>query len=330
MENSGMVHVRVGKPETVNRQAVTVRRLIGQRVWSRALARAMRWISLWHQRRHPLFDSIEIETINRCNSRCSFCPANVDADPRPLARMSDELFRKIIDDLAALRFHDHILFHSNNEPFLDKKLVPRIAYARQKCPHALLGIYTNGTPLNPALLIRALDAGLDEIVIDNYSDDLELHANVHACIAELEKPEHAQHRHKVEVRIRPLTEVLSNRGGSAPNKSTSTFHDYRRYLDVGCPIPFRQMVVRPTGEVSLCCNDALGEVTLGDLRRQSVAEVWNSEAFRKLRAELLRAGRRNLKLCNACDVAMPRFEFIIARSRGKRAAQVAAQAGAPR
>src|SRR5262249_27666746 len=100
--------------------------------------------------------------------------------------------------------------------------------------------------------------------------------------------------------------------------------------DVGCPIPFRQMVVRPTGEVSLCCNDALGQATMGDLRRQSITEVWHGKEFRELRAELLRAGRRHLKLCNVCDVAMPGFEFGIARERSGPARKSAAPAPARR
>ena len=42
---------------------------------------------------------VNLETINRCNSTCSFCTANKNAEKRPYKRMEDELFYKIIDQL---------------------------------------------------------------------------------------------------------------------------------------------------------------------------------------------------------------------------------------
>ena len=48
-------------------------------------------------RREPdrLFRWIEIETINQCNSTCSFCPVNKKDDPRERAYMTDALFTKL-------------------------------------------------------------------------------------------------------------------------------------------------------------------------------------------------------------------------------------------
>ena len=298
----------------------------GQRIWARTMHYLARRLSTAHEKHYRLFESIEIETINRCNSSCSFCPVNVHADTRTLARMSEETFRKIIDELGALDYHDCIMFHSNNEPFLDKQLVPRIAYARKRRPHAWLSVYTNGTALNPKLFFSALDAGLDQLQIDNYADNLQLHDNVKEIVAALERPENAAYVPKVEILVRRLTEVLSNRAGNAPNKDVITFVDYRKYRDIGCPLPFRQLVIRPTGEVSLCCNDALGQATMGDVTRQSLVEIWSGPAFTELREELQRNGRRNLKLCNTCDVLMPRFEYNLLRDRTRRARRHAANA----
>ena len=35
---------------------------------------------------------VNIETLNRCNSTCEFCSANIHAEKRPLCHMSDELY----------------------------------------------------------------------------------------------------------------------------------------------------------------------------------------------------------------------------------------------
>ena len=50
----------------------------------------------------PLFKMVNIETINRCNGKCSFCPANIRDEQRELKRMSDYIFEKIIMGLKKL------------------------------------------------------------------------------------------------------------------------------------------------------------------------------------------------------------------------------------
>ena len=43
---------------------------------------------------HPLL--ISIETVNRCNGTCAFCPCNINDEKRPFKRMTEELFYSII------------------------------------------------------------------------------------------------------------------------------------------------------------------------------------------------------------------------------------------
>ena len=87
--------------------------------------------------------AIEIETINRCNSDCSFCPVNVHDDPRELVRMSDQLFEKIVKDLANINYKGLIALFGNNDPLLDNSLVERCEYLKKSLPKAYVYIYTN-------------------------------------------------------------------------------------------------------------------------------------------------------------------------------------------
>ena len=95
-----------------------------------------------------LFDSIEIETINRCNGSCDFCPVNKDRDIRELKVMTEELFRSIIDQLAIMNYAGRISLFSNNEPFLDDTIIEKHKYAREMLPNARFHLYTNGTLLS--------------------------------------------------------------------------------------------------------------------------------------------------------------------------------------
>ena len=51
--------------------------------------------------------------------------------------MSEELFRKIIDDLAGMHYTNRIALYSNNEPFLDERIIDFHKYANEKLPHAI-------------------------------------------------------------------------------------------------------------------------------------------------------------------------------------------------
>ena len=84
---------------------------------------------------HPLV--VNIETINRCNSTCAFCTANVHAEKRPLMKIEDELYYSIIDQLADWGYRGHLTLYGNNEPWLDTRIVEFHEYARStkaKCP----------------------------------------------------------------------------------------------------------------------------------------------------------------------------------------------------
>jgi len=240
------------------------------------------------------FRDIEIETVNRCNGQCSFCPVNARNDSRILARMDDAVFTKIVRELGLMSYQGLIGLSSNNEPYIDDKIVPRIAECRKACPLARIYLYTNGTLLNIEKVLLSIQAGLDKMVIDDYGDDLLLSANARQIVAALNRPENAWAATKVDVFIRQRHEVLRNRGGRAPNKPSAKYRVFELYSDAGCTKPFKQMVIRPTGQVSLCCNDTLGEVTMGDVNMQGLLEVWNGQGFRSVRKALLTEGRKNL------------------------------------
>ena len=298
------------------------KRLFGAAV-DHAVVRLMggAYVRLLQKEPDRLFSWVEIETVNRCNSTCSFCPVNKKDDPREFAYMPDWLFHKVIDELAALKFAGRLALYSNNEPLLDDKIVERVAYAKASCPQATVYILTNGTRMTTEIAWQLLQAGIDYIKIDNYSDKLKLHRNIEKLIVDFEKPPYAEHADRIFIVKRRLTEVLSNRGGTAPNKEAEEQEKtYKYYHNASCGYPFTQLVIRPDGKVSLCCNDALGKATMGDVSRRSLVEVWRGKAFRQLRAELTTNGRKDLSICNSCDVYTHDPDMLLKHSRLLRAA----------
>ena len=240
----------------------------------------------------PLFDHIEIETVNRCNGTCSFCPVNRNEDPRPKAVMTQELFESIVDQLENLDYSGRFTTFSNNEPLLDDRIIGFNEYARRKLPNARMHLFTNGTLLTLDKFI-ALAEVLDELIIDNYQQELRL---IKPCARIVEYcEEHPELKKKVTIVLRKPQEILTSRGGTAPNR--------KRLLEYGedrCVLPFKQMIVRPDGKVSLCCNDAIGRYTLGDLNKEKLTDVWYGARFQEVR-RCLYEGRKKWGSCRYCD-----------------------------
>jgi len=238
-----------------------------------------------------LFDKVEIETMNRCNETCSFCPVNRDSDTRPFQRMDESLFVSIIEQLRALDYSEVLGLYSNNEPLMDKRIIDFCRIAREKLPKAFLYIYTNGTLLNIEKF-KQLMSYLDRIYINNYNDDLTLIKPIREIYAYCTV--NNAFEEKVRILLRKSNELLTTRGGQAKNRSKI------RPLKSSCILPFSQLIIRPSGEVSLCSFDALGHTTMGDLTKNSILEIWNNEKYKEYREKILN-GRKDIDICSRCD-----------------------------
>lgn len=239
-----------------------------------------------------LFNHIEIETINRCNGNCSFCPVNRKSDPRIEAVMSEELFKSIVMQLEEMQYTGRFTTFSNNEPLLDDRIIEFNRYARAHLPHARMHLYTNGTLLTIEKFAALVEV-LDELIIDNYQQDLKL---IRPCLEIKEYcDKHPELKNKVSIVLRKPNEILTSRGGEAPNRK-----ELPEYAKDRCVLPFKQMIIRPTGQVSLCCNDALGKYTLGDATKEKLVDIWNGPRFQMVR-KCLYEGRENWGKCKYCD-----------------------------
>lgn len=239
----------------------------------------------------PLFKSIEIETINRCNGTCPFCPVNKNNESREYKKMDEELFIKIIGQLTDMNYKGSISLFSNNEPFLDTRIIKFAKIVKEKLPQAHLKIFTNGSLLTLEKF-KEIMKYLDEMVIDNYSDEMIKPENI--VLIENYCKRNKVVGDKLTIAMRKANEVLTTRGGEAPNKKI------KKTLKISCILPFHQFIVRPDGKVSLCCNDALGKMTLGDCSKNTILEIWNSNEFMEVRKKVYES-RKNISICSKCD-----------------------------
>ena len=72
------------------------------------------------------------------------------------------------------------------------------------------------------------------------------------------------------------------------------------YLNRPCAHPFHMALIQSSGEICLCCLDAEGETSVGNLKEMTLHEAWHSEKATRLRAEMKRAAYR-LNCCMNCE-----------------------------
>ena len=101
-----------------------------------------------------------------------------------------------------------------------------------------------------------------------------------------------------------------------PRRHKAQFEARRRH-SVPCPRVFEQFSVLVDGRVSLCSADPAGNCILGDLREQTIGEIWNGLPRKMaLRHHLDSEGKRGAGMvpCDACDYtqfcAVPKGEWF--------------------
>src|SRR5258708_22833302 len=110
--------------------------------------------------RSPILPEIvQIESTNICNAKCVFGPR--DDMHRRQGVMSLDLFHKVVDECAELGI-THVRVHNYGEPFLDRHLVEKVRYAKQKGIKEV-GMISNGSLITEKVARGRIEPGLARI-----------------------------------------------------------------------------------------------------------------------------------------------------------------------
>ena len=244
----------------------------------------------------PLFKIVNIETINRCNGRCAFCPANVKAEKRELKRMDESVFRSIVDQLYELNWKGQIFLNVNNEPLLDDNIFQYARYVKERLgENVSLAMFTNGTMLTIEKLER-LAPYLNILIINNYSQKYSLNENNKKIYHYVKKNHKKFDNLHITINRRYSEEILATRAGNAPNKKKKNNN-----VNTPCIYPYVDLTIFPDGKVGLCCNDCFEVTDYGNVINQSLVEIWLGDRFATVRKQLEK-GRQNFEFCKECDV----------------------------
>lgn len=235
------------------------------------------------------FTDIDIEINTSCNRRCFCCPNSIFE--RGLIKneklMSEDLFKKIIDELAEINFTGRISPHSYGEPLLDKRLISFIVLIKEKLPKTDIILFSNGDLLTIEMYNKLVEAGVTSFFITLYGMDQ--HKPFNDLLEYLKK----YPKNKSKVRYRKFTEKtpLFSRGGDIKPLVLDS--------NPRCKHPHNPLVIDYAGNVILCCNDYHGHVKFGNLNNSSLVDIWKNEKYKEVRNQL-RRGHYQLEICRKC------------------------------
>lgn len=273
---------------------------------------------------------VSIETTNRCNARCSFCPNNSLARER--VTMSADLFEKILDDCRRFPLPAIEPF-LNGDPFMDPDIVSRLFRIRERLPNTKLRLYTNGSLMTPAKLDQMEGVGIDHLFVSLNTLDPAKYREVLGLDLEKTKAniENLAGRVGRKGIARQLT-VRMTRFDDTTLAEQDAFLDYCKKLHVEpmivglfnykgvipshLPVPeypcehITRLDILSSGRVTLCCLDQEGQYSWGDVREESVLEIFNGMKALRYKIKHRTGRRKEIPPCGECNLFWPSFSHM--------------------
>lgn len=281
-----------------------------------------------------------VDPSSGCNFKCTYCPTGhldlIKKTGRYQGILKFDLYKKIIDDLNDFQKNIKVLrLYKDGEPFLNKNLDKMIQYAKDSKKVDYIDTTTNAALMTPERAGPVLDAGIDKINISIDGMNNKTYLEFTKAKVDFEK---IVNNVKWVYDNKGHTEIVVKIPGDIINDSDKklfyeTFgnHCDRIFIEnfapcwpefdvehhTGikitqgiyqqeisdtniCPYIFYSYSVNADGLVSSCFLDWQRKLAIGNVRDQSMKEIWNSKKMNKLRLLHLNGNRKKCETCGSC------------------------------
>jgi len=274
-----------------------------------------------------LFNTLSLEITSWCNRKCKFCP--VAYNTRPKHRMKVDILDDAAVELASIRYRGRVEFYIYNEPCAEFSwLLECVSKFRKMVPNSCLMIATNGDYIQgPKEIESMFDAGLNQILINCYSkglyarrkkdwlstisDSIKLNRSVYQRLPPSSK--------SIEILDKSVVETfgtgifrLANRAGNISEFIPSLKVPAKRM----CVKPFRILNIDCNGNALVCCQDYHADMSYGNLKTETLVDLWNHNVMNTYRRNLL-AKDRSMPLCKHCDCTAGAYSYNVPAPDGK-------------
>jgi MoaA/NifB/PqqE/SkfB family radical SAM enzyme len=282
---------------------------------------------------------INIELTNYCNHKCKFCSTGLGVNSRPKGKMDLETFTLISNQILP---GTAIVFAGFGEPFLNTDLELFLERANSRNLTSYLQILSNFGAISEARIRGLLDYPFQRLVIslDSMSretfkqyrgcDDFDnVFNNITILADEIKKRKYitqevilqmvvtkkniSEKEHFIDVtkkmNLIPRLKQLNTHNSFAGEPHIKEFEvpELSRYSEGGysrtCEWVWGGMMVLWNGDVTICCQDALGIEAYGNVKNDSIVDLLNRSASRCDFRKKYFDDPGQIKICRRCDAA---------------------------
>jgi len=257
---------------------------------------------------------VEIEIFNYCNRTCEFCPNETIDRKSAVIELPESCFLNTLQELKDQNFKGYVTFSRYNEPLSqDELLKKRANQVREFLPDVTLIFNTNGDFLTKKRL-DGLD--VDEISVMDYDNK-----GIQKCkkrlervgvdITEIDYPFIKGNRGKIKflyyVDFVENHTLWNDRGGALEELSL------KERRTEPCLEPDRFIGVDYNGNIMPCCVtrsdiDSHQDFILGNIKEQSVMDIFNSERAKTIREKAMKGDfDDDMKPCHYCPYELGRY-----------------------
>jgi radical SAM protein with 4Fe4S-binding SPASM domain len=281
----------------------------------------------------PFPREVTIDINNRCNHKCYFC-ANIKIEK--FASLETDIIYDVMRQGVENGSTD-LALQATGDPFMDKRLL-KIVDKAKKLGYQYVYLNTNGALATPDKVNAVADVGLDSIKFSISAANRQDYEAVHGKddfdkVVENLKSLY-QYRNKNNLKLGIYVSCVVNSKSQADDKFKeliTKYCDHLDYRDISnqggsmvelnntenindknilgslkpeeqngrCVYPFNRIVINPYGYVVSCTADFLDKLSIGDVRKHSLKDIWESDVYRYLREKHLSENLQGI-YCDRC------------------------------
>ncbi len=281
--------------------------------------------------------SMQIELASACNFRCKFCihhdNRNITSGAMKSGIMSMETFRSTVDGLKL--FPDkikYITLQSRGESLLNPRFIEMLQYLKEADVVEKVGLYTNGTLLSKDISDGMIDAGLDTIHFSIEGANAEEYKRVAGVDVDFDQlirniTYFYEHKNSTYVYVKAIDYGMSDEDKEhfihtfesicddffienvvdawQDAGTDKTYINNNRYNEtttkaVICPRMFFACDVHFDGNVVVCDHDWSEQYIVGNVKTETIADIWGNEKFERIRKIHLAGDADTIDRCRNC------------------------------
>jgi radical SAM protein with 4Fe4S-binding SPASM domain len=292
---------------------------------------------LFHRYRYEFFPKIkkidsyppylQIEPASVCNYRCVFCYQTDKSfsvkSSGHMGYMSFDLFKKVVDQ-AEKNIH-FLSLASRGEPMLCPEIGKMLDYTKNKFIN--LKLNTNASLLNEKNINMILSSGVKTVVFSVDAADKVLYEKLRVNgkfekvikniklfndIKKNDFPNSALITRVSGVKFQEDQKIQDMNdfwGGLVDHVAfvnyipwENVYDSKKTNIDEACTDLWRRMFIWWDGTVNPCDVDYKSLLNVGNIKNDTIKNIWNGEKYQKLRNDHLSYNRKNISPCFNCNV----------------------------